>query len=479
MWGFNGVVTLNRIEQNAETLSSFGLTIKQAKVYLALVSTGISTVGELSKLSKVRREEVYRILPKLEKLGLIEKTLTAPVKLKATSIDNALSLLIRAEEERTKNRLIELRNKKEEFLKNYRTSSKEGRLGEGEQFSIISEKAVGLGKIETLIDNAKLAIDYCVSREKLVQFLKFFSKSLTEAIKRGVKIRILSKSPENRDDITKVFNQNFFSVQSITMRYLDNLPSYFLIIDKNEVLIDTNTSGYLVDNPLLWSNNLPHVMSYKKLFEELWTSTVESATLTNKTDDEKLKTFIKQMKPSDHVILLYETSEAKNKVLLSYAKFALENNEAFIYICSEASVEEIKVAMIEKGIDVNRYEKSAALRILDYTQHYVIDGQFNINNTLKLWDKYYSEAIAKGFQGLRVTGETSCFFKHNLVNELIDYEKALHRILDTPMIAICAYRADQIMNPNNSTNIYPELVKAHGSVLFTWVDPELGRVAIS
>ena len=100
-------MALSSIEQNAQTLSSFGLTVKQAKVYLALVSLGTAPVGEISKLSKVRREEVYRILPKLEKMGLIEKTLTIPVKLKATSVDNALSILIRDEEEQAKRLVAE------------------------------------------------------------------------------------------------------------------------------------------------------------------------------------------------------------------------------------------------------------------------------------------------------------------------------------------------------------------------------------
>ena len=90
---------MDSIEQNAETLSSFGMTVKQAKVYLALVFLGTALVGDISKHSKVRREEVYRILPKLEKMGLIEKTLSTPVKLKATSVENALSLLIKIEEE--------------------------------------------------------------------------------------------------------------------------------------------------------------------------------------------------------------------------------------------------------------------------------------------------------------------------------------------------------------------------------------------
>jgi sugar-specific transcriptional regulator TrmB len=471
---------LNSIEQNAEILSSFGLTKKQARVYLALVHSGTALVGEIAKSSKVRREEVYRILPKLERMGLIEKTLSVPVKLKATSVENALAILIKEEEERAKNRIMELNSKKAEFLEHFRIGTR-SRPDNDEQFSFVAEKVVILGKIEELIDRAQTEVEYCASEEKLQQFLNFFSAPLGKAIDRGIKIHLISKTPktEDIDVIPRIINKKFSSNKLVSLRYLDNIPNHFLIIDDNEVLIATSTEGYLGDNPLLWSNNLPHVMVYKLLFKELWNSAVTTVTFNVENEDEKILSFVKQMKPGNHVILLYETSEGKLRILLNYVKYALENDEAATYVCSEASVEEIKEAMKLFGIDVKKYTESGALRVLDYTQHYIINGQFDAQNTMKLWSDYYKEAICKGFKGLRVIGETSCFFKHNLVKELVDYEKALHKTLDVPMIAICAYYAEQLMRCTDPVSLYPELVKAHGNVLFTWVDRELGRIAIS
>ena len=471
---------MNSIEQNAEILSSFGMTIKQAKVYLALVFLGTAAVGEISKLSKVRREEVYRILPKLEKMGLIEKTLSTPVKLKATSVENALSILIRNEEENAKNRIVELTAKKEEFLEHFRTSSKEAKLGNGDQFSLTSEKAVALGKANSLIDAAQIQIEYIASREKMLQFVKYFSESLIEAVDRGVRFRLISNPPKGEDELRDVISRVFADKKSVSIRYSESLPNHFLVIDNKEVLIATSTAGYLADNPLLWSNNLPHVMVYKKLFEDLWDSSVELVSLNINTEIERLRRFVKQMKPARHDILLYETTEAKLKVLLNYLKYGLDNGEAAVYVCSESSVEEVTAAMKQFGIDTAKYQKSGALKVLDYTQHYIVDGRFDIDNTEKLWRSYYDEAISKGFKGLRAAGETALFFKHNLVKELVDYEKSLHKTASTtPMIAIYAYRADQLMRPNNPVNVYSELVKSHGNVLFSWIDKELGRIAIS
>jgi hypothetical protein len=78
-----------------------------------------------------------------------------------------------------------------------------------------------------------------------------------------------------------------------------------------------------------------------------------------------------------------------------------------------------------------------------------------------------------------VTVEMACFFKHNLLKELVIYERSLHQKPDIPIVAVYAYRADQLMKTNNSINVYTELIKTHGIVLFTWVDKELGRIAIS
>ncbi len=82
-------------ETNAEILSDFGLTLNQAKVYVTIAKLGIASISQVSKASKVRREDVYRMLPRLQELGLIEKILDRPAKIRATPAEDGLSILIR------------------------------------------------------------------------------------------------------------------------------------------------------------------------------------------------------------------------------------------------------------------------------------------------------------------------------------------------------------------------------------------------
>jgi len=94
------------------------------------------------------------------------------------------------------------------------------------------------------------------------------------------------------------------------------------------------------------------------------------------------------------------------------------------------------------------------------------------------WSKLHDEAVARGFKGLRVTGEMCCFLEHNLVEELVEYERSLHRVLELPMTAICAYNAKMLAKAKNPINLYTELVRAHAAVLFAGVDDELGKMEI-
>ncbi len=130
------------------------------------------------------------------------------------------------------------------------------------------------------------------------------------------------------------------------------------------------------------------------------------------------------------------------------------------------------------GIDVEKYEKTGALRILGYNDFYIIEGKFSPATTIGLINKMYNEALTKGFKGYRITAEMACFFKHNLVKELVEYERTLHRVFDIPIIGLCAYNAKTVIKASNPMDLYNELLKAHGTVLFSGMDKKLGKIEI-
>jgi hypothetical protein len=84
-----------------------------------------------------------------------------------------------------------------------------------------------------------------------------------------------------------------------------------------------------------------------------------------------------------------------------------------------------------------------------------------------MWKELLTESRKKGFKGLRVTGEMSCFFENNMIKELVEYEKSLHRTLDLPMTAICAYDQQTVAEKGGteSLKVMFDILKAHSTAI--------------
>src|SRR4030065_705295 len=61
-------------DEDTVLLLGLGLSVNQARVYLAILKLQKTTVGQAAKFSKVRREDIYRALPTLEKKAILAKT---------------------------------------------------------------------------------------------------------------------------------------------------------------------------------------------------------------------------------------------------------------------------------------------------------------------------------------------------------------------------------------------------------------------
>lgn len=465
------------LNENAEMLSSFGLTHNQAKVYIAIARLGIASVSQISKLSKVRREDIYRMLPKLEKMGLIEKILGKPTKIRAISVEDTLSILVKREQDIASKKVSALIAKKQEFLKHFKAYRVKP-ISEEPHFALISQREGIINRGLTMVKNAKREIDVITSREEFILIFTNYAESLKKAIRKGVKVRVVLDIFEYEDPILRVLEEYKSSGASFDLKCKDQPSGHYLIADYKEALVATSTEAPLGENPCLWTddNNLVGLM--QRNFEGIWHTSVDMKTIKTEAIGEKLTHFLKDLRPTNHVIFLYESSEAKYNVLFNYVKIGIENGEAAVYTASEENPSEIRDAMKRFGIDVEKNEKTGALRILGYNDLYIIEEKFNVQTTMNLYNKMYNDALTKGFKGCRFAGEMACFFEHNLIQELVELERAGHRVLDMPVIGVCAYNTDMVIKATNPMDLYNELLKAHGTVLFSGRDKKLGKIEI-
>ena len=137
-------------DENIRTLINFGITGAQAKIYLALLSTGLAPIKEISSASKVARPDTYRAILELQEMGLVEKVLTVPTKFKPLPIIDAVGILML---QRTKES-IELNKKANKLIANLKEITNKKTNTEDNQFVLIPSEALEV-ELRKLLENSK------------------------------------------------------------------------------------------------------------------------------------------------------------------------------------------------------------------------------------------------------------------------------------------------------------------------------------
>ena len=99
-------------EDQKKILTQLGLTPNQAKIYLTLAKTEKATASQIAQNTQIGREEIYRIMPKLQQIGLIETAFEKPAHYTAITEKTAIKILL----EHRKQENNEIEQKTKDFL---------------------------------------------------------------------------------------------------------------------------------------------------------------------------------------------------------------------------------------------------------------------------------------------------------------------------------------------------------------------------
>lgn len=257
-----------------QVLTDLGLTLKQAKVYIALVKFGPSRIMEISKNSKVARPDVYPTLERLQQLGLVEKIIETPLKYRAISIDDGLSLLLE-----TRTDQYEKVKAETEILRGAIKTEKpnEPNQIESHQFVLIPKGKATIDRIGTAIKNAQQSIDLVVSWKRISRgIVETFAESLEVAWAKKVKVRCIAERPR-KNKTSEQLIQYFREKPSNRIRFVPYHPqTVFGIYDKKEISIVVIPKTDLQSSPSLWSSNDALISLAADHFEVLWREATES-----------------------------------------------------------------------------------------------------------------------------------------------------------------------------------------------------------
>jgi PAS domain S-box-containing protein len=145
-----------------------------------------------------------------------------------------------------------------------------------------------------------------------------------------------------------------------------------------------------------------------------------------------------------HFCQFYKTKQDLIDILIPYFTAGLEHNEFCMWVTSEPLLAAEAEAALRKSLkNFPEYKKRGQLEIIPYSQWYVPGGVFDDERVLRGWVEKLEAAQARGFTGLRLTGNTF-WLEANRWEAFTQYEAKVNDIIGNyDMIAACTYNLEK------------------------------------
>ena len=145
-----------------------------------------------------------------------------------------------------------------------------------------------------------------------------------------------------------------------------------------------------------------------------------------------------------HFCQFYRTKQDLIDILVPYFKAGLENNEFCMWVTSEPlMVAEVREAMRGAVEDFDEYLRRGQIEIIPYDEWYLLGGTFDDDRVLAGWVTKLEQALARGYSGLRLTGNTF-WLERNHWRAFTEYEAKVNNVIGKyEMLALCTYCLDR------------------------------------
>jgi C4-dicarboxylate-specific signal transduction histidine kinase len=141
-----------------------------------------------------------------------------------------------------------------------------------------------------------------------------------------------------------------------------------------------------------------------------------------------------------HFCLFYETPADLLETLISYCKAGLENQEFCLWVVAAPVTEEDARRALKRAVpDLDRYLADQSIEIVAARDWYLQDGTFDLNKVIGGWNEKLARASARGYAGVRVTGDTAWLEKKDW-KDFCEYEDSLNQAVANQRLAVlCTY----------------------------------------
>jgi sugar-specific transcriptional regulator TrmB len=344
---------VNRVSQEKvlKTLSDFGLTQLDSKVYIYLAKKGPKKGGEIVKALKVQKPQLYRSLKNLQGKAIVSATIERPARFSAVPFEKVLDLFIRAKLEEAQN----IQTEKNKLLSSWQTIQAGGKPDVSARFMVIEGRNIIYSRIKQMMNEAKNQLSLISTVTGLVRADRFglLDSDLKRPRLSNVQFRLLTHITEENANLMQALLKE---TPATELRFEIRNPNLGLglfpqmvIRDEEEVMffINPKVDGALSeqDNLCLWTNCKSLIHSFLAMFEELWrnSTSIERKIAELKTGKFTPKTYL----INDPKIIKEKCNELKQS----------SRNEFLILTSSKGLIEQSKEIsqlkkLTEKGVTV-------------------------------------------------------------------------------------------------------------------------------
>lgn len=241
----------------------FDLNLYETKVWLALLSKGVASVGEVAAISRVPRSRTYDVLESLEKKGFAIIRMGKPVKylgVKPQIILERIKADIRRGAEEKVNDLSKLKDT-DEFVQLEELYKQGINPVKKEEISTSLRGKSNISNfLREIINNAKKEVMICTNAEEIKSKAKLFSQTFQILKENNVKIKIALSGDVK---LIKEIEEKL----AIKLKRIE-IDAKFFIIDRKEVLFYISKAGNENEDVAVWLNSDFFVNAFADLFEK-------------------------------------------------------------------------------------------------------------------------------------------------------------------------------------------------------------------
>ncbi|MDX1596468.1 MAG: helix-turn-helix domain-containing protein [Nitrosopumilaceae archaeon] len=259
------------------SLEEFGLSKYEAQAYVALISKGTISAGELAYYSEIPRTKVYPTLLKLEKKKLAIISKSKPIMCTAMAPEDAFDNIVQEQINK-----VNAMNTLVSNLKKVSEDSRKSRGSEEKRYFHLSANNV-LNQLKTMIEGSKTSIHMMVDQWGL-GLLAECKEQLSSVARRKLDVKLLI--PPNQ-----IGSENYKIIPNgVKTRATEIIQNYF-IFDETELLIVNSDDGKAAS----FSSTEVLSTNQSKVFSNIWKNSIKVDCLADmtKTESQEIYKIIK------------------------------------------------------------------------------------------------------------------------------------------------------------------------------------------